>query len=45
VLVVPSADAEELRQHEAMLDIINKSSGGKTVWRALDRPPAEATTH
>ncbi|HTU65128.1 MAG TPA: DNA polymerase III subunit epsilon [Steroidobacteraceae bacterium] len=34
-LAVPTADADELRQHEAMLDLIQKSSGGKTVWRAL----------
>ena len=27
-------DADELRQHEAMLDLIQKASGGKTVWRA-----------
>ena len=33
-LAVPRADADELRQHEAMLDLIQKSSGGKAVWRA-----------
>ena len=33
-LVIPVPDAEELRQHEALLDIIHKASGGKTVWRA-----------
>jgi len=32
-LVVTTADADELRQHEAMLDLIAKASGGKTVWR------------
>jgi DNA polymerase-3 subunit epsilon len=32
-LTVPVADAEELRQHEAMLDMIQKASGGKAVWR------------
>src|SRR6185369_4930166 len=32
-LSVPVADAEELRQHEAMLDMIQKASGGKAVWR------------
>jgi DNA polymerase-3 subunit epsilon len=37
-LSVPVADAEELRQHEAMLDLIQKSSGGKTVWRAVAPP-------
>jgi len=33
-LNVAAADSDELRQHEAMLDLIHKSSGGKTVWRA-----------
>jgi DNA polymerase-3 subunit epsilon len=33
-LAVPAANPDELRQHEAMLDLIHKSSGGKTVWRA-----------
>ena len=32
-LIVIPADTEELRQHEAMLDLIHKSSGGKAVWR------------
>jgi DNA polymerase III subunit epsilon len=32
-LVVPAASAAELCQHEAMLDLIQKSSGGKAVWR------------
>jgi DNA polymerase III subunit epsilon len=32
-LVVAAADADELRQHEAMLDLVHKSSGGKAVWR------------
>jgi DNA polymerase-3 subunit epsilon len=32
-LAVPLADAEELRQHEAMLDLLQKASGGKAVWR------------
>jgi DNA polymerase-3 subunit epsilon len=32
-LAVPVPDADELRQHESLLDIIHKSSGGKTVWR------------
>jgi len=32
-LVVTTADADELRQHEAMLDLIAKASGGKAVWR------------
>jgi DNA polymerase III subunit epsilon len=32
-LNVTAADPEELRQHESMLDLIQKSSGGKAVWR------------
>jgi len=32
-LMVTTADADELRQHEAMLDLIVKASGGKAVWR------------
>ena len=41
-LNVAAADPDELRQHEAMLDLIQKSSGGKAVWRALgglETPP------
>jgi DNA polymerase-3 subunit epsilon len=33
VLTVPNASSEELQRHESMLDLIHKSSGGKTVWR------------
>jgi DNA polymerase-3 subunit epsilon len=32
-LTVTLADTEELQRHEAMLDLIHKSSGGKAVWR------------
>jgi DNA polymerase III subunit epsilon len=32
-LVIPEPSAEELRQHEAMLDLVHKSSGGKAIWR------------
>jgi DNA polymerase-3 subunit epsilon len=35
-LAVCVASEDELRQHEALLDIVHKASGGKTVWRALD---------
>src|SRR5688572_20674349 len=34
-LAVPMANDEELLQHEAMLDLLHKSSGGKAVWRTL----------
>jgi DNA polymerase-3 subunit epsilon len=37
-LTVTTADSEELRQHEAMLDLISKSSGGKAVWRIASVP-------
>jgi DNA polymerase-3 subunit epsilon len=39
ILAVPLASDDELREHEAMLDLISKSSGGKAVWRALDAAP------
>jgi len=32
-LAVPAPDEDELRQHESLLDVIHKSSGGKTVFR------------
>jgi len=37
-LSVTAADSDELRQHEAMLDLIHKSSGGKAVWRMAGAP-------
>jgi DNA polymerase-3 subunit epsilon len=44
-LAVPVASSEELRQHESMLDLIQKSSGGKTVWRIGVSPDGETTHH
>lgn len=44
-LAVPAATEEELRQHEALLDLIHKSSGGKTVWRAMAVPAEDNTRH
>ena len=35
-LTVEAADADELRRHESMLDLIAKASGGKAVWRSSD---------
>jgi DNA polymerase III subunit epsilon len=32
-LATPALSAEELRQHEAMLDLIGKASGGQVLWR------------
>lgn len=37
-LTVARAVPDELRQHEAMLDLIDKASGGKAVWRAGNGP-------
>jgi DNA polymerase-3 subunit epsilon len=37
-LAVPAPDADELRQHEAMLDLIHKASGGKVLWRPVVEP-------
>lgn len=42
-LVVPQASGEELRLHEAMLDLIHKSSGGKAVWRLTGAPDGDGT--
>ena len=44
-LAVPVASPEELRQHESMLDLIQKSSGGKTVWRVALSPDGDGTRH
>jgi DNA polymerase-3 subunit epsilon len=33
-LAVPRAADDELARHEAMLDLLDKSSGGKVLWRA-----------
>ncbi len=33
-LAVPAPTPDEMRQHEAMLDLIHKSSGGKALWKA-----------
>jgi DNA polymerase III subunit epsilon len=38
ILAVPQPSPEELQQHEAMLDLLHKSSGGRTVWRAVGAP-------
>jgi DNA polymerase III subunit epsilon len=42
-LAVPAANAEELRQHEALLDQIHKASGGKTLWRPGPAPDSDGT--
>jgi DNA polymerase-3 subunit epsilon len=41
-LAVPVASSEELARHEAMLDLLHKSSGGKMLWRDVT-PPTDGT--
>jgi len=45
-LVVHRATADELQAHETMLRLLDKKSGGKTAWRALEplSEAAEATS-
>jgi len=38
-LVIPAPSADELRQHEALLDLIHKASAGKVLWRPATPPP------
>jgi len=38
VLAVPQPDDEELRRHEALLEVIHKASGGRVVWREMAQP-------
>ena len=40
-LVVVSASADELKLHDAMLEIIGKASKGKCLWQALEPPAAQ----
>jgi DNA polymerase III subunit epsilon len=42
-LPIPVADDDELRQHEAMLDLIRKASGGKALWREAGAPDGDGT--
>jgi DNA polymerase-3 subunit epsilon len=42
-LTLAAASPDELRQHEAMLDLIDKASGGKAVWRVPDAPDSDQT--
>ena len=42
-LCVPIATDDEVKRHEAMLDLLVKASGGKVLWR--DGAPAEDGTH
>ena len=42
-LAIPVASTEELRQHESMLDLIHKVSGGKALWRVASPPDGDGT--
>ena len=42
-LVVLAASADELRQHESMLELIHKSSGGHVLWRTMAIPDGDRT--
>jgi DNA polymerase-3 subunit epsilon len=42
-LATPQPTAEELRQHEAMLELIQKTSGGKAIWRLSAQPDGDGT--
>jgi DNA polymerase-3 subunit epsilon len=42
-LTVTVADPDELRQHEAMLDLIQKASGGKALWRVVAAPDSDGS--
>jgi DNA polymerase III subunit epsilon len=42
-LVVPVASDDELRRHDEMLDLLNKSSGGKALWRRAGAPDGDGT--
>jgi DNA polymerase-3 subunit epsilon len=39
-LVVLRATEQELESHEALLRLLDKTSGGRTAWRAFEPPPA-----
>jgi DNA polymerase-3 subunit epsilon len=42
-LPVMAATADELLQHEALLDLIQKASGGKVLWRPVPGPDGDGT--
>jgi DNA polymerase-3 subunit epsilon len=41
-LVVRRANMEELQAHQVMLELLDKKSGGKTVWRQFETAPETA---
>jgi len=40
---VPAASPDEMRQHDAMLELIHKASGGKTLWTVGTAPDGDGT--
>ncbi len=42
-LPMPEPTGDELRRHEAMLDIVHKASGGKAIWRQATLPDGDGT--
>jgi hypothetical protein len=40
-LAMPEPTGDELRQHEAMLELIHKASGGKVIWRLATLPDGD----
>jgi len=42
-LAMPGATADELRQHEAMLELIQKASGGMALWQRATLPDGDGT--
>jgi len=42
-LAIPEPTEDELRQHEAMLEILQKASSGKAIWRRLALPDGDGT--
>jgi DNA polymerase-3 subunit epsilon len=40
-LPMPAPTDDELRQHEAMIDIVDKASGGKAIWRQPSPPDGD----
>ena len=42
-LAMPEPTGDALRQHEAMLELIQKASGGKAIWRPVTPPDGDGT--
>jgi DNA polymerase-3 subunit epsilon len=42
-LAIPEPTEDELRHHEAMLELLQKASSGKAIWRLLALPDGDGT--